>query len=98
MTDTIMTDAAEGGELSPLFVSPDAAADILASESELRDWFTLLKPRVLTLVVFTGLIGMLVAPGHLNPVLAFTAILAITVAAGAAGALHMWFDRDIDAG
>jgi protoheme IX farnesyltransferase len=97
MTDTAaMTDVADGG-ISPLSVSPDAAADILSSESELRDWFTLLKPRVLTLVVFTGLIGLLVAPGHLNPVLAFIAILAITVAAGAAGAINMWFDRDIDA-
>ena len=72
------------------------SADILASESDVRDWFTLLKPRVLTLVVFTGLIGMLTAPGHLHPVLAFIAILAITVAAGAAGAINMWFDRDID--
>ncbi len=70
---------------------------MLASESELRDWITLLKPRVLSLVVFTGLIGMVVAPGHLNPVLAFAAILSITVAAGAAGAINMWFDRDIDA-
>ncbi len=65
--------------------------------SEPRDWIILLKPRVLSLVVFTGLIGMLVAPGHLHPVLAFTAILAIAVAAGAAGAINMWFDRDIDA-
>ena len=70
---------------------------MLASESELRDWIALLKPRVLSLVVFTGLIGMVVAPGHLNPVLALAAILSITVAAGAAGAINMWFDRDIDA-
>ena len=66
-------------------------------EADYRDWIALLKPRVLTLVVFTGLIGLLVAPGHLNPVLGFTAILSITVAAGAAGAINMWFDRDIDA-
>ena len=65
--------------------------------SEVRDWFTLLKPRVLTLVVFTGIIGLAVAPGHLHPILAATAILAITVAAGAAGAINMWYDRDIDA-
>ncbi len=62
-----------------------------------RDWLNLLKPRVVTLVVLTGLVGMLVAPGHLNPVLAFTAVLCIAVAAGAAGAINMVFDRDIDA-
>ena len=61
------------------------------------DWFSLLKPRVLTLVVFTGAIGLVIAPTHLNPVLAVTAILCIAVAAGAAGAINMWYDRDIDA-
>ena len=66
-------------------------------EADYRDWIALLKPRVLTLVVFTGAIGLWVAPGHLNPVLAFTAILCITVAAGACGAINMWYDRDIDA-
>jgi protoheme IX farnesyltransferase len=65
-------------------------------EADYRDWIALLKPRVLSLVVFTGAIGLLVAPGHLNPVLAFTAILCITVAAGACGAINMWYDRDID--
>ena len=67
------------------------------AEADYRDWIALLKPRVLTLVVFTGAIGLMVAPGHLNVVLAFTAILCITVAAGACGAINMWFDRDIDA-
>jgi protoheme IX farnesyltransferase len=66
-------------------------------EAELRDWFALLKPRVMSLVVFTGLIGLLVAPGHLHPVLAFTAVLCIAVGAGACGAINMWYDRDIDA-
>ncbi|MBS0562675.1 MAG: protoheme IX farnesyltransferase [Proteobacteria bacterium] len=75
-------------------VAPDPGA---ATEATLRDWFMLLKPRVLTLVVFTGVIGLLVAPGHMHPVLAFAATLAITVAAGAAGAINMWYDRDIDA-
>jgi protoheme IX farnesyltransferase len=51
----------------------------------------------MSLVVFSGLIGMLVAPGHLHPVLAFTAVLCIAVAAGACGAINMWYDRDIDA-
>jgi protoheme IX farnesyltransferase len=72
-------------------------AEVDISESELGDWIALLKPRVMTLVVFTGLIGLAVAPGHLHPVLAFTAVLAIAVAAGAAGAINMWYDRDIDA-
>ena len=67
------------------------------ASAELSDWFALLKPRVMTLVVFTGLIGLLIAPGHLNPVLAFTAVLCIAVAAGACGAINMWYDRDIDA-
>src|SRR5215472_10915103 len=65
--------------------------------AELGDWIALLKPRVMTLVVFTGLIGLLIAPGHLHAVLAFTAVLCIAVAAGACGALNMWYDRDIDA-
>src|SRR5882757_11373602 len=66
-------------------------------EADYRDWIALLKPRVMSLVVFSGLVGLIVAPGHLHPVLAFTAILCITVAAGACGAINMWYDRDIDA-
>ena len=62
-----------------------------------RDWLNLLKPRVVTLVVLTGVVGMMVAPGHLHPVLAVAAVLSIAVAAGAAGAINMWYDRDIDA-
>jgi protoheme IX farnesyltransferase len=77
-------------------VSLDTPAEMVL-EADYRDWIALLKPRVLTLVVFTGVIGLLLAPGHLNPVLAFTAILCITVAAGACGAINMWYDRDIDA-
>ena len=61
------------------------------------DWLALLKPRVMTLVVFTGAIGLVIAPHRLNPVLALTAILCIAVASGAAGAINMWYDRDIDA-
>jgi protoheme IX farnesyltransferase len=64
---------------------------------ELGDWIALLKPRVMSLVVFTGVIGLVIAPGGLNPVLAFTAVLCIAVAAGACGAINMWYDRDIDA-
>jgi heme o synthase len=61
------------------------------------DYLELMKPRVMSLVVFTALVGLLVAPGHLNPVIGFTALLCITVGAGAAGALNMWYDSDIDA-
>ena len=65
--------------------------------SEVRDWVTLLKPRVISLVVLTGAVGLIVAPGSLHPVLAVTAVLCIALGAGAAGALNMWWDRDIDA-
>jgi protoheme IX farnesyltransferase len=72
------------------FYTPDLGATA-------SDWLALLKPRVLTLVVFTGAIGLIIAPVKMNPVLALTAILCITIAAGAAGAINMWYDRDIDA-
>jgi protoheme IX farnesyltransferase len=62
-----------------------------------RDFVALTKPRVMTLVVFTGLCGMLAAPGHIHPVLAFTAILCIALGAGAAAALNQWWEADIDA-
>jgi protoheme IX farnesyltransferase len=65
--------------------------------SEVRDWITLLKPRVVSLVVLTGIIGLVVAPGPIHPVLAIAAVLCIGLAAGAAGAINMWYDRDIDA-
>jgi len=69
----------------------------LALPAEARDWFMMLKPRVITLVVFTGFVGLLVAPGFLHPVLALAAVLCIALGAGAAGAINMWYDRDIDA-
>jgi len=61
------------------------------------DYVEILKPRVMSLVVFTGFVGLAVAPGHLHPVLAAVAVLCIAVGAGAAGAINMWYDRDIDA-
>src|SRR6185503_8416891 len=57
----------------------------------------ILKPRVMSLVVFTGFVGLALAPGHLHPVLAAIAVLCIAVGAGASGAINMWYDRDIDA-
>ncbi|MGE0736096.1 MAG: heme o synthase [Alphaproteobacteria bacterium] len=65
--------------------------------SSAGDYVQLLKPRVMSLVVFTGLVGLYLAPGQLHPVLAAVAVLCIAVAAGAAGAINMWYDRDIDA-
>jgi len=61
------------------------------------DYFSLLKPRVMSLVIFTAFIGLLVAPGEIHPVIGFTAILCIAVAAGASGCLNMWYEADIDA-
>ena len=60
------------------------------------DYFELLKPRVMSLVIFTGLVGLVVAPGTINPIIAFTALLCVAVGAGASGALNMWYDADID--
>jgi protoheme IX farnesyltransferase len=62
-----------------------------------EDYFALMKPRVMSLVVFTALVGLLVAPGSVHPVIGFTALLCIAVGAGASGALNMWYDADIDA-
>lgn len=67
------------------------------SEAMASDYFALLKPRVMSLVVFTGLCGLLMAPGHIHPFLGFVAILCIAVGSGAAGCLNMWYDHDIDA-
>lgn len=69
----------------------------LALPVDARDLFALTKPRVMTLVVFTGLCGMLIAPAHISPVLGFASILAIALGAGAAAALNQWYEADIDA-
>jgi protoheme IX farnesyltransferase len=63
-----------------------------------RDFFALTKPRVMSLVIFTGLCGLLAAPERIHPVLAFTAILCIAVGAGGAAALNQWWEADLDAG
>ena len=69
----------------------------LSSTGEARDFFALLKPRVMSLVVFTALVGMVTAPGSVHPVIAVAALIAIAVGAGASGCLNMWYDADIDA-
>jgi protoheme IX farnesyltransferase len=65
--------------------------------SRVRDYVALLKPRVMSLVVFTGIAGLYLAPGHIHPFIGFIAILCITLASGASGAINMWYDADIDA-
>ena len=62
-----------------------------------RDFLALTKPRVMSLVIFTGLCGLLAAPGHIHPVLGFAAILCIAMGAGGAAALNMWWEADVDA-
>jgi protoheme IX farnesyltransferase len=84
-----------GGAARTLEAPLDAALEHAGSEP--RDWLLLLKPRVMALVVYTGLIGLLVAPQPMHPVLAAIAVLCIALAAGASGAINMWYDRDIDA-
>ncbi len=89
---------------SPLIAATQAGASVDTDPSLFepslatpRDYFELLKPRVMSLVVFTALVGMVVAPGDINPVIAITALIFIALGAGAAGALNMWYDADIDA-
>src|SRR6185437_46621 len=84
----------EGAELAR-----PAGADARAEPSlaGVGDYIALLKPRVMSLVVFTALVGLMVAPGHLNPALGVISLMCIAVGAGAAGALNMWYDADIDA-
>ena len=74
--------------------NPDLAEP---SSASVGDYIALMKPRVMSLVVFTALVGLAVAPGSLHPLTGFTALLCIAVGAGAAGALNMWYDADIDA-
>lgn len=77
----------------------DDSRDISAftGGARVEDYLALLKPRVMSLVVFTALVGMMVAPGGINPLVGFIAIACIAIGAGASGALNMWYDADIDA-
>ena len=78
------------------FLALDDATACQTAEGNARDYIELLKPRVMSLVVFTGLVGLWLAPGTLHPVLALTAMLCIAAGAGASGAINMWYDADID--
>ena len=71
-------------------------SSVVSTDGSVGDFFELMKPRVMSLVVFTSLAGLVAAPGDLHPLLAVIAILCIAVGAGASGALNMWYDADID--
>jgi heme o synthase len=88
-----------GASLAMTFIGETSGAPRIAaiSAASPRDYIALLKPRVMSLVIFTALTGLLLAPQHVNIVIGFASLLAIAAAAGAAGALNMWYDSDIDA-
>ena len=88
-----MTDSASRSDIEDAFAAPATAQGV----SDVSDYVALLKPRVMSLVVFTGLAGLLAAPGAVHPLIAAVAVLCIAVGSGAAGAINMWYDRDIDA-
>ena len=82
-----------GVESSKVILKSDLDSEL---DSSVSDYLSLLKPRVMSLAVFTSVCGLLLAPGELHPFLSLTAILCISVGAGASGAINMWYDRDID--
>jgi heme o synthase len=79
------------------FVEEHSTGIAIADGARVEDYVALLKPRVMSLVVFTAIIGLLLAPGGVNPVIGLIAILCIAVGAGGSGALNMWYDAEIDA-
>ncbi|MET7247113.1 heme o synthase [Methylobacterium sp. EM32] len=78
-------------------ISDRPFAEASSSGGEVADYFALLKPRVMALVIFTALVGMTVTPSHVNPVIGAISLLMIAVGAGASGCLNMWWDADVDA-
>src|SRR5476649_1898037 len=90
-----MSLVSEGADFRRSLAAGPALAE--PSVASVGDYLALMKPRVMSLVVFTALVGLAVAPGSLHPAAAFTALLCIAVGAGAAGSLNMWYDADIDA-
>ncbi len=78
-------------------LTTNTTATAAEGDAQFGDYVQLLKPRVMSLVVFTALVGLLVAPVSVDPMIAFTAILFIALGGGASGALNMWYDADIDA-
>jgi heme o synthase len=92
-----MSVLSEGTDLYGRLAVERVRAPAQPSMASVGDYIALMKPRVMSLVVFTALVGLVIAPGHLHPVIGFAALLCIAVGAGAAGALNMWYDADIDA-
>jgi protoheme IX farnesyltransferase len=92
-----MSFVSEGADFRAPAPAGAGFVDAEPSLASVGDYFALLKPRVMSLVVFTALTGLAVAPAPIHPVIGFTALLCIAVGAGAAGALNMWYDADIDA-
>jgi len=88
-----MSPASHGAHMSQI----GRTVALLRSHASFGDLAALMKPRVMSLVVFTALVGLLVAPGRLDPLIGFVALLCIAAGAGAAGVLNMWYDADIDA-
>ena len=84
----------ESAEFSDLALAPTVES---GGQGTASDYFALLKPRVMSLVIFTAVVGLVAAPGHIHPWLGFITILCIALGAGASGALNMWYDADIDA-
>lgn len=86
---------------APRYDMDDPMSDVTAmakqQDAEFSDFFALLKPRVMSLVIFTAAVGLFVAPVPVHPIIAFASILFIAIGAGASGALNMWWDADIDA-
>jgi heme o synthase len=83
--------------MSDLTLKTGDAHSAASAGAAVGDYWVLLKPRVMSLVVFTGFVGMMLAPGHLHPLLAAIAVLCIAVGSGASGAINMWYERDLDA-
>lgn len=82
--------------MSGVAIQTKQGTTVRANEARAGDFFALLKPRVMSLVVFTSAVGLVAAPGTINPITAVIAIICIAVGAGASGAINMWYDADID--
>ena len=92
-----MSLAGEGANVSRPLGPEGSFAFAQPSLADVGDYVALMKPRVMSLVVFTALVGLMIAPVQVHPVIGFAALLCIAVGAGAAGALNMWYDADVDA-
>src|SRR5260370_13531229 len=93
----VETGAEQLGKTQVGFAPTSHAPYLLARSWRLADFITLMKPRVMALAVFTAMVGMIAAPGRIDPLLSIVAVLAIAAGAGASGVLNMWYDADIDA-